>query len=78
MSITVNEHNRRLSVAIESIGSELRATEISLATWRAHATRLHAQVRAQCGLFLLGDDCAGAAADIVSSCAKPRGGGGEV
>jgi hypothetical protein len=33
-------------VAIEALSSELRATEVALAHWRAHAGRLHAQVRA--------------------------------
>ena len=44
-----------------------------------HARPLLAQVTAQCGLLLLGDDCGGGtvAVDIVASCAKPRGGAGD-
>jgi len=36
----------RDEVVIEALASELRATELSLAQWRAHATKLHAQLRA--------------------------------
>lgn len=37
---------RQLRVTIEALSSELRATEASLAHWRAHASRLHAKLRA--------------------------------
>lgn len=39
-------NQRLLYVTIEALSSELRATEVALAHWRAHAGRLHAQVRA--------------------------------
>ena len=37
---------RTMMVAIEALGAELRATESSLAHWRTHAAKLHAQLRA--------------------------------
>lgn len=41
-----DDANAVLRVAVETLSSELRATEIALVHWRAHAGRLHAQVRA--------------------------------
>ena len=36
----------RLRVVVEALGSDLRATEASLAHWRTHASNLHRQLRA--------------------------------
>ena len=42
----MNMDEANLRVTIEALASELRATELSLAQWQAHAGRLHAQLRA--------------------------------